>query len=308
MQKHVLIAGASGLVGSAALNHFAAMRSCRVTAISRRAPFETKGASFVALDLNDADACLRFSAEHADVTHLVYAALHEEPGLIAGWRSESQIAANDRMLRNLFTPLEKFARSLRHVTLLQGTKAYGAHIAPIDIPAREGRSELRDHANFYWQQESFLRDAQKAKRWSFSIMRPQIVFGGAIGSAMNLIASLGAWAALRKERGLPLPYPGGPATILEAVDADLLARAIAWVGESQTARNETFNLTNGDVFVWKNVWPAIADALGMEMGPAEPQSIAAALADDAASVAWDGIRARYSLVAPSLKGFLGQSH
>jgi nucleoside-diphosphate-sugar epimerase len=308
MPKHVLIAGASGLVGSAALHHFTAMRACRVTAISRRAPLEAKGARFIALDLNDADACLGFAAENADVTHLVYAALHEEPGLIAGWRADSQIAANDRMLRNLFTPLEKFARGLRHVTLLQGTKAYGAHIAPIDVPAREDRSELRGHANFYWQQENFIRDAQKAKRWSFSIMRPQIVFGGAIGSAMNLIASLGAWAALRKEQGFTLPYPGGPATILEAVDADLLARAIAWAGEAETARNEIFNVTNGDVFVWKNVWPAIADALGMEAGPAEAQSIATALGNDAASAAWDGIRARHGLVAPQLKEFLGQSH
>ncbi len=308
MPKHVLIVGASGLVGSAALHHFASMRDCRVTAISRRAPLEAKGARFVALDLDNADACLVFAAENADITHLVYAALHEEPGLIAGWRAESQIAANDRMLRNLFTPLERFARGLRHVTLLQGTKAYGAHITPIDIPAREDRSELRGHANFYWQQERFIRDAQKAKRWSFSIMRPQIVFGGAIGSAMNLIVSLGAWAALRKEQGLPLSFPGGPATILEAVDADLLARAIAWAGEAHNARNQIFNVTNGDVFVWKNVWPAIADSLGMDAGPSEPQSIAAELDSDAATAAWDDIRARYRLVAPPLPEFLGQSH
>src|SRR5262249_56798904 len=109
-------------------------------------------------------------------------------------------------------------------------------------------------------------------------------------SAMNLIASLGAWAAIRKEQGLTLPYPGGPATILEAVDADLLARAIAWAGDAQTAHNEIFNVTNGDVFVWKNVWPTIAGALGMEAGPAEPQSIAAALGDETASAAWGRIR------------------
>ena len=56
----------------------------------------------------------------------------------------------------------------------------------------------------------------------------------------------------------------------QAVDADLLARAIAWSGEAATARNEIFNVTNGDVFVWPNVWPAIADALGFAAGEHVP--------------------------------------
>ena len=35
------------------------------------------------------------------MTHVVYAALYERPGLIAGWRESEQITVNDRMLRNL---------------------------------------------------------------------------------------------------------------------------------------------------------------------------------------------------------------
>ena len=34
-------------------------------------------------------------------THLVYAALYEEPNLVDGWRDPKQIAINDNMLRNL---------------------------------------------------------------------------------------------------------------------------------------------------------------------------------------------------------------
>jgi hypothetical protein len=33
--------------------------------------------------------------------------------------------------------LEAATKNLQHVTLLQGTKAYGAHVGPIPIPARE---------------------------------------------------------------------------------------------------------------------------------------------------------------------------
>ena len=52
--------------------------------------------------------------------------------------------------------------------------------------------------------------------------------------------------------------------MIEAVDADLIAEALAWAAEAPAARGQTFNITNGDVFVWENVWPAIAQALGLE--------------------------------------------
>ncbi len=123
---------------------------------------------------------------------------------------------------------------------------------------------------------------------------------------MNLIPALGAYAALLREDGRPLAYPGGPSPVLEAADADLLARAIAWAGETDAAADQAFNVTNGDVFVWQNVWPAIADALGMEPGPAEPCSLAAMLPARAAD--WDRIRARHDLAAPPLDAFLGESH
>ena len=72
------------------------------------------------------------------MTHLVYAALHERPGLVAGWQEDEQIRTNEAMLRNLFEPLERAAPGLRHVALLQGTKAYGVHVRPL---ARAGARE-----------------------------------------------------------------------------------------------------------------------------------------------------------------------
>jgi hypothetical protein len=48
--------------------------------------------------------------ELARLTHLVYAALYERPGLIAGWREQEQIETNDLMFRNLFDPVERHAR------------------------------------------------------------------------------------------------------------------------------------------------------------------------------------------------------
>src|SRR5437870_4811625 len=119
--KTVLIAGATGLVGRAVLKQFTAQADCAVIALSRRRPDETFGARWQPLDLTDTAACANLAPELADVTHLVYAALYERPGLVAG--EDEQIHTNEAMLGNLFGPLERTAKRLRHVALLQGTKA-----------------------------------------------------------------------------------------------------------------------------------------------------------------------------------------
>jgi len=146
-RKTVLVAGATGLVGYAAMQHFGAMPDTDVIAVSRRKPAETFGARFIPADLTDRETCAETFGALRDVTHVIYAALYEKPGLVAGWREDDQIAINDRMLRNLMDPLLGAAKSLRHVSLLQGTKAYGVHARPMQYPAREGRAEARDVPN-----------------------------------------------------------------------------------------------------------------------------------------------------------------
>ena len=299
--KTVLVAGATGLVGYAALKHFCNDPRTRVIAMSRRSPPGFAG-QHITLDLTDGAACADAAEALRDVTHVVYAALFELPGLVDGWRNDAQIATNDRMLRNLVGPLMQAAPALRHVTLLQGTKAYGVHVRPLTVPAREGRSEMREQPNFYWQQEEYLRSAQAGRGWGFTILRPVLIVGEAIGGAMNLIPALGVYAAVMKERGDVLPYPGGAERVSQAVDADLLARAIAWAGETPAAHNETFNVTNGDVFTWPNIWPAIADAVGMRPGSPQPFSMRTITGAD-----WDRVQRRHGLASPGLEAFVGLS-
>jgi nucleoside-diphosphate-sugar epimerase len=300
-QKTVLVAGASGLVGSAVVKHFVGTLDCDVIAVSRRPPAAAT-ARHIAIDLTDAAACRNAAGLLRDVTHVVYAALFELPGLVEGWRNDRQIETNDRMLRNLLDPLLKAAPRLRHVTLLQGTKAYGVHVRKLAVPAREGRSEMREQPNFYWAQEDYLRAVQAGRDWCFTILRPVLVVGEAIGGAMNLIPALGAHAAVMRERGPILPYPGGAERVGQAVDADLLARSIAWAGETASSRNETFNVSNGDVFTWPNIWPAVADAFGMQPGPDEPFLLQSLGAGD-----WDRVRQSHALLSPALADFVGLS-
>jgi hypothetical protein len=93
--------------------------------------------------------------------------------------------------------------------------------------------------------------------------------------------------------------------VAQAVDVDLLARAIAWAGESEAARNEAFNVTNGDVFTWENIWPAIAAALGMKPGKAVPLSLAKQSPNWIGP--WDALRRKHNLSSPGLDEFVGLS-
>ena len=122
---------------------------------------------------------------------------------------------------------------------------------------------------------------------------------------MDLIPPLGVYAAILREQGRPLDYPGGAPRVSQAVDVDLLARAIGWAGGAEAARNEAFNVTNGDVFTWENVWPAIADALDMKPGAAVPLSLVKEYPNWIAP--WDTLRRKHNLISPDLETFVGLS-
>ncbi len=302
--KKVLVAGATGLVGRAAIEEFSA-RGWDVVGVSRRIPDDLDADSeLISVDLTDRAACARVFGGMGDVTHLVFAALYEKPGLFAGWRERDQMETNLSMLANLFEPLERTATGLKHVSILQGTKAYGAHFKPIEVPARENRPR-DNHENFYWLQEDFLRDRQPGKAWSWTVVRPQIVFGHAVGAPMNPIAAIGVYAAIRRELGLPLSYPGGPPVVMEAADARIVAKMLAWAATEPAAANEIFNVTNGDVFVWPNVWPAIAWCFGMDPGKPVPMLLAEEMPKYEA--VWQDLVKRHGLRPHTIRELVGDS-
>ena len=310
MTNTVLVAGASGLVGHAAVEEFASRPGWRVIGVSRRTPGDVPGAEFHSVDLLDPEACERAFAALPGVTHLVYAALQEDPGLLPGWLDDHLMDRNAAMLRNLFEPLSRAAEGLRHVTLLHGTKAYGLHHPSVGyegvrIPLRE-RDPRKPHPNFYFLQEDYLHQKQRGQSWSITVFRPTVIYGDAAGNNMNPTLAIAVYAALQRERGLPLDFPGrgDVPTLREAVDAGLVARAIAWAAESPSAADETFNLTNGDVFVWENVWPAIAETLGMAPGEHRPVALLEELPRRESE--WAAIVHKYGLAAPpSILDFVG---
>lgn len=301
-ERTILVVGASGIIGRAAIDLLQRSPGNHVIGISRRAP--DLDCTHTPVDLNDERACADFCRSVPATTHVIYTALYEKPGLIAGWHEEDQMQTNLSMLRNIMEPLNRHASGLRHVSLLQGTKAYGAHLRPMKIPGKE-REPRVEHENFYWLQEDYIRDLASRSNWRFTIWRPQVVFGHALGAPMNMLAAIGVYASLQKCKGLPLSYPGGPNAPVEATDADLLAKAFAFAmeHEDETA-NETFNITNGDVFEWRNLWPAVADAMGMEMGDDQPLLLSEHCPEDEA---WQALVREHGLANHSIRELVGDS-
>jgi nucleoside-diphosphate-sugar epimerase len=305
MPKTVLIAGASGLVGAATVDAFLE-DGWEVIAVSRRKPETTSPLPYEHLPLNlqDSDEVRNAVRDLSRVSHVVYTAVYEKPGLIEGWSDPEQMSTNLEMLRNLIDPLSEVA-DLKHVTLLQGTKAYGIHRHPMPIPARE-RFPRDDHPNFYWLQEDYIKDKSTSKGFDFTIFRPQLIVGPAIGVAMNIPPVIGVYAAICKEEGRPFSFPGGAPYVWEAVDTRLVANAILWAAEAPTAAGEHFNLTNGEVFSWRDLWPAFAEELGVEIGPDEPVSLGEYLPTKADL--WDKIVANHNLRPNRIEDILGESH
>jgi len=301
--QKVLITGASGLLGVAAIERFLDA-GWDVVGVSRRKPELPSGRDidFLSVDLRDQEKARAAFEPLTDVTHIAYTALHEKPELVAGWSSKDQIDTNNAMLRNVVEPIVRSATNFQHISVLQGTKVYGVHLHPIPIPARE-RDARKDHPNFFFDQEAYVGEMGAKHGFSYTALRPQLVTGPTQG-ALNVLPAIGAHAAIRREKGEPFGFPGGPSFVWEAADADLVGDVAVWAAQSPQAANEAFNITNGDVFEWRNVWPGIAETLGVEAGPDTPMSVTAYLAESAD--VWDKIVARYGLRSRNLRDLVGQ--
>ena len=298
----VLVTGASGLLGVAAIEKFLSA-GWDVVGVSRRKPELPSGrdVQFLSVDLRDEEAARAAFEPLTDLTHIAYTALHEKAELVAGWSSKEQIETNNAMLRNVVESIVRTASNFQHISILQGTKIYGVRLRPIPIPARE-RDARRDHENFFFDHEDYVLEMGAQHGFNYTALRPQLVTGPTPG-ALNVFPAIGVYAAVRREKGELFGFPGGPSFVWEAADADLVADVMVWAARSPRAANEAFNITNGDVFEWRNVWPALAETLGVEPGPDMPTSVAAYLEENAD--VWDQIVAKHDLRSRNLRELVG---
>ncbi len=293
----VLVAGAGGVIGKHAADEYARL-GARVRGVSRR-PVADAGWEHLPVDLLDAEGARAGLAAAADTDVLVFGAYVERP------TSAELSEVNVGLLRHTLDGLAAAGAPLEHVTLYQGGKAYGAHMGFFNTPAKE-RDPRIVQPNFYYDQEDVLREVGAERGFDLTVLRPEGVVGYAVGNPMNLLMVIAVYAAISKELGQPLRFPGSLAAydaLYQVTDAELLARATVWAGAAPHADGEVYNVTNGDQLRWRHLWPRFARHVGMAVAEPQPVPLAEAMRDR--RDVWERLAARYDLVPTPYEDLVG---
>ncbi|KAJ4822552.1 mitochondrial peripheral inner membrane protein [Turnera subulata] len=261
---------------------------------------------YIQCDLSDTDDTQSKLSKLTDVTHIFYVTWANRPTEAENCR------VNGLMFRNLLDAVVPNAPNLRHICLQTGTKFY---VGPFEtlgkIPSQEPpftEDMPRLNApNFYHELEDILfEEARKKDGLTWSVHRPDVIFGFSPYSLMNIIGSLCVYAAICKHEGKPLLFPGTKDAwecYAVASDADLIAEQEIWACVDPNAHNEAFNCHNGDLYKWKHLWRVLAEQFGIEeYGFVEGEgrmSLEEMMKDKGA--VWDEMVGRYQLLPTKLE-------
>ncbi len=308
MENIALVVGASGITGSNLAEKLIS-KGWLTYGLARNPNTEIKNLYPVAADLLNLDS-LKSALADIKPTH-VY---------ITTWmRNDTEaenIRVNGLMVRNILDALSE-KNSVQHVALVTGLKHY---LGPFEAYASEGflpETPLREEhprlaiENFYYAQEDEVYAAAARDGFSWSIHRPHTVIGKAVGNAMNMGTTLATYATICKETGRKFTWPGSAAQwngLSDVTDARILAEHLVWASTTETAKNEAFNVVNGDVFRWSRLWHKIAayfkiEAVGFEgtIHPLEKEM------ENEADL-WKEIAQRYELKEASLSRLASAWH
>jgi nucleoside-diphosphate-sugar epimerase len=307
MTGSALVVGASGIVGNNLARHLH-KRGWQVHGLARRPPTDIEGVRPVAGDLLDSDS-LRLALQGLRPTDV----------FISAWLRQNteaeNIKVNRAMVRNVLDALAP-AGSVKRVALVTGLKhylgpfeAYGKGTLPA-TPFREQQPRL-DLENFYYAQEDEVFAAAARDGFGWSVHRPHTIIGYAVGNAMNMGATLAVYATICRETGRPFLFPGSAVQwngLTDMTDARLLARHLEWAVTTDAARNQAFNVVNGDVFRWSWMWARLAEWFGLQPAPFPGEGIPLErqLAD--AGPIWAEIARKHNLAVTDLSSVTSAWH
>nr|AIW09143.1 progesterone 5-beta-reductase 1 [Catharanthus roseus] len=230
---------------------------------------------YIQCDISDPEETESKLSKLTDVTHVFYVT----------WTNKSteveNCEANGKMFRNVLNAIIPNCPNLQHICLQTGLKHYFGPFeffgkAAQETPFHEDLPRL-DVPNFYYTLEDILfEEVQKKEGLSWSVHRPGTIFGFSPFSLMNLVGTLCVYAAICKHEGLPLKFPGCKEAwegYSMCSDADLIAEQQIWAAVDPYAKNEAFNVSNGDVFKWKHFWKVLAEQFGLECAEYEGDKV-----------------------------------
>ena len=307
MAATALIAGVTGIVGNNLAQQLLA-DGWEVHGLARRPSVSIDGINSIAADLLDPTA-LRSAVAHLEPSHVFITTWLRQP------TEAENIRVNSAMVRNLLDAVSA-GNSVHHVALVTGLKhylgpfeAYGKGKLPA-TPFREEQPRL-DIENFYYAQEDEVFAAAARHNFGWTVHRPHTIVGYALGNAMNMGVTLAAYATICREATRPFLFPGSAAqwnSLTDMTDARLLARHLEWASTTPAARDQAFNIVNGDVFRWSWMWPRLASWFGIEPAPFPGQGtpLEQQLAD--ADTIWRNIVKSHNLIEPNLSHLVSAWH
>ncbi|CAK7347464.1 unnamed protein product [Dovyalis caffra] len=254
-QSVALILGVTGIVGNSLAEILPLSDTpggpWKVYGVARRSRpnwNEDHPVEYIQCNISDTAETQSKLSKLTDVTHIFYVT----------WASKSteveNCEINGLMFRNVLQAVIPNAPNLRHIE---------AH----DPPFTEDLPRL-NFPNFYYTLEDVMfEEVAKKEGMTWSVHRPDVIFGFSPYSLMNIIVTISVYAAICKHDGAPLIFRGSKEawnSYAIASDADLIAEHQIWACVDPNAQNEAFNIHNGDVFKWKHLWTILAQEFGIE--------------------------------------------
>ncbi|KAI3754063.1 hypothetical protein L2E82_26177 [Cichorium intybus] len=313
-QKFALIIGASGIVGNS-LAEILPLNDTpgglwKVYGVARRPRPQWNAdypMEYIQCDITDPDETQSKLSDLRDLTHIFYVTW-------ANCTTEAEnCELNGKMFTNVLNAVIPNALNLQHICLQTGRKHYmgpfnewgkgeGSHDGPFyeDLPRL-------NQPNFYYTLEDILfKEVAKKEGLTWSVHRPGMIFGFSPYSMMNILTSLCVYAAICKHEGEPLKFPGTKEAwncYNDVSDADLIAEHQIWAAVDPIAKNEAFNISNGDVFKWKHFWKILGDQFDVENGGLQKDESRKSMAEmmkDKGPV-WDAIVQEHNLLPTKLE-------
>jgi nucleoside-diphosphate-sugar epimerase len=287
-----LIAGSTGIVGGN-LATLLVERGWTVYGLARK-PSAVEGVIPVAADLRDQDGLTERLA-NVTPTHIFFCTWLRQPTEL------ENVRVNGEMIDNLFAALR--GKTLQHAALVTGTKHY---LGPFEsyghtsaeTPFRENAQRLPG-LNFYYTQEDVLFRAAAAGRFAWTVHRPHSIVGFAPGNAMNMGQTLAVYASFCRETGEPFIFPGSHEqwnALTDVTDARTLAEQLYWAATTPAAHGQAYNISNGDIFRWRWLWPQIAAYFGVpSQGPPAGGSLRLEPRMTDAPSRWQALASKYGL-------------
>jgi len=252
---------------------------------------------------------------------------HKIFGTLASLAGSGSQPRNIDWLNNTFHALEEVDAPIQSFTLGTGGKHYGMHLGPsmfsgYETPFEEDKHKCPGPLS-YFEMEDFIQARAKAKGFRWNCVRPTFIIGLApemtnVTQSFGLV--FGVYAAILKEQGRPLIFPGGKGAWncrLQLSTSKKIAQVAAWcsnltadgIAHSRKSStdldvtavgNQAFNVVSCDEFSWGEIWSDLANYFHMPSG-GEPVDNSGSLAVDIiggekeAARVWELLQKKYSL-------------